>query len=69
MAHLKVRIDLRWAEYVDRILQGANRVDVPAQPPTKFELVIDLRTAKALDLIVPPSRPGRVNEVSAGSGP
>jgi putative ABC transport system substrate-binding protein len=69
MTHLKVRMDLRWAEYVDRILQGASPVEVPMQQPTKFEFVIGLRTAEALDLIAPPSRLGRVNEVSAGSGP
>jgi putative ABC transport system substrate-binding protein len=69
MAHLKVRIDRRWAEYVDRILQGAHPVDVPVQQPAKFELVINLGTAKAIDLIAPPSRPGRVDELSAERGP
>jgi putative tryptophan/tyrosine transport system substrate-binding protein len=62
-------MDLRWAEYVDRILQGANLVDVPVPQRTNFELAINLRTAKAIDLIAPPSRPGRVNEVSARNEP
>ncbi len=42
MTHLKVRMDLRWAEYVDRILQGASPVEIPMQQPTKFEFVIGL---------------------------
>jgi hypothetical protein len=54
--------DLRWAEYADRILQG---VYVPMQQPTRFELVSNFRSGKALDLIATPSRPGRVDEVSA----
>ena len=69
MAHLEVRTDRRWAEDVDRILQGANPVDAPVQRPAKFELVINLRTAKAIDLIAPPSRPGRVDGLGARRGP
>ena len=52
---------------MERIFQGANPVDVPVQQLTKFELVVNLRTAKALDLIAPASLPERLDEVSAES--
>jgi ABC-type uncharacterized transport system substrate-binding protein len=53
----------RAAGYVDRILRGASVSDLPAQQPTKFELIVNLKAAKALNLTVPPTLVDRADEV------
>jgi ABC-type uncharacterized transport system substrate-binding protein len=53
----------RAAGYVDRVLKGEKPAEMPVQAPTKYQMIVNLRTAKALGLTVPPTMLARVDQV------